>query len=83
MKTVNPMEDLQNLFLSDQGIPGVLSMGQTLDVPFPSERTWWPTLQTMQVAQPDDQILNQCNLCLLVAKFAINTRSSKIVTNRC
>ena len=31
------------------------------------------TLQTMQVAPPDDQILNQSKLCHLVAKYTTNT----------
>ena len=30
-------------------------------------------LQTMQVAPPDDQILNQSKLCHLVAKYATKT----------
>ena len=32
----------------------------------------WPTLEAMQVAPADDQILNQCKLCHLVAKFETN-----------
>ena len=37
-----------------------------------TEATCWSTLETMQVAPPDDQILNQCKLCYLdlVAQFA-------------
>ena len=35
-----------------------------------SYSTWWPTLQTMQVAPPDDQMLNQSKL---VAKYATYT----------
>ena len=31
------------------------------------------TLQTMQMALPDDQILNQSKLCHLVTKYATNT----------
>ena len=38
-----------------------------------SYATWWPTLQTLQVAPPGDQILNQPKLCHLVAKYATNT----------
>ena len=34
-----------------------------------SDATWWPTLEPMQVAPPDDQILNKSHL---VAKFATN-----------
>ena len=34
--------------------------------------TWWPTLQTMQMVPPDDQILNQCKLCHLGTQFATN-----------
>ena len=33
---------------------------------------WWPTLQTMQMVPPDDQIMNQSTLCHLLAKFATN-----------
>ena len=35
-----------------------------------SDATWWPNLEPMQVAPPDDQGLNQCKLCHLVAQFA-------------
>ena len=36
----------------------------------------------MQVAPPDDQILNQCNLCHLVAKYATNASDAiKFATN--
>ena len=38
-----------------------------------SYASWWPTLQTMQMASPDDQILNQSKLCHLVTKYATNT----------
>ena len=33
----------------------------------------WLALEPMQVAPPDDQILNQSKLCHLVAKYATNT----------
>ena len=35
--------------------------------------TWWPTLQIMQVVQPNDQMLNQSKLCHLVIKYATHT----------
>ena len=35
-----------------------------------SDATWWPTLEAMQMALADDQILNQCKLCHLLTKFA-------------
>ena len=38
-----------------------------------SYSTWWPTLQTMQVAPPDDQMLNQSKLWHLVAKYVTYT----------
>ena len=41
--------------------------------------TWWPTLQTMQVAPPEDQILNQSKLCHLVAKFATNASGAMLL----
>ena len=34
--------------------------------------TWWPTLQTMKMAPPDDQMLSQFKLCHLLDKFATN-----------
>ena len=39
-----------------------------------SDATWWPTLEPMQVAPPDDQILNQCKFCHLLAKFETDTK---------
>ena len=35
-----------------------------------SDATWWPTLEAMQMALADDQILNQCKLCHLGTQFA-------------
>ena len=35
-----------------------------------SDATWWPTLEPMQVTPPDDQMLNKCKLCQLVAQLS-------------
>ena len=35
-----------------------------------SDATLWPTLQTMKMVPPADQILNQCKLCHLGTQFA-------------
>jgi len=43
--------------------------------------TWWPTLQTMQMAPPDEQIVNQSKLCHLVAKYATNTSGAILWPN--
>ena len=37
---------------------------------------WWPDLEPMQVAPPDDQILNKCKWCHLVAQLSANPISS-------
>ena len=46
-----------------------------------SYATWWPTLQTMQMVPPDDQILNQSKLCHLVAKCATNASGAVLLPN--
>ena len=43
--------------------------------------TWWPTLQTMQIVPPNDQILNQSKLCHLLAKFATNANGAILWPN--
>ena len=35
-----------------------------------SDAIWWPTLEAIQVAPTDDQILNQCKLCHLGTQFS-------------
>ena len=46
-----------------------------------SDATWWPTLEPMQVAPPDDQILSQSKWCRLVAKFASNASGVMLLPN--
>ena len=46
-----------------------------------SDATWWPTLQTMQMVPPDDQIFNTCKLRHLVAKYATNASSAMLLLN--
>ena len=48
------------------------------------DATWWPTLEPMQVALTDDQVLNQCKWCHLVTQFttgATGTLVSKFATD--
>ena len=63
--------DLTDVTLADEDIISILTdmpMGQFKAI----DATWWPTLEPMQVAPPDEQILNQSKSCHLVAKFATN-----------
>ena len=38
-----------------------------------SVATWWPNLEPMQVAPPDDQMLNKCKWCHLAGQFSTDT----------
>ena len=47
-----------------------------------SDATWRPNLETMQVAPPDDQILNKWKWCYLVPQFSTDAGgTTKIATN--
>ena len=48
-----------------------------------SYATWWPTLQTMQMVLPDDQIFNQSKLCLRpFPKTRFDLRTPEMGPNR-
>ena len=46
-----------------------------------SDATWWSTLEPMQVEPPHVQMLNQCKLCHLLAKFTTNARGAMLLLN--
>ena len=72
--TMPPCWDLTDVTLDDEDANSILTDNAKRaiqgNVGNTSYATWWPTLQTMQVPPPDDQMLNQSKLCHLVAKYA-------------
>ena len=72
--TPRPLWNLTELTLADDDTNPILTDKCFISVILTdnaNRATWWPTLQAMQVAPPDDQMLNQSMLCHLVAKYAI------------
>ena len=71
--THTPFADLTNVTLADEDTNSILIDNANRAIQGnASYATWWPTLQTMQMVPTDDQILNQCKLCHILAKFATN-----------
>ena len=46
-----------------------------------SDTNWWPTLEPMQVAPPDDQILNECKWCHSVTQFLTDAGGTTLWPN--
>ena len=67
-----PCVDLTDVTLADEDTNSILTENadRAIEGKVASYATWWPTLQTMQMVPPDDQILNQPKLSHLLAKFA-------------
>ena len=65
-----PFVDLTDVTMADEDTNSTLTDNANRAIQGnASYATWWPTLQTMQMVPTDDQILNQCKLCRLLAKF--------------
>ena len=61
----------------------IMPIGQFKKMWSCSDATWWPTLEPMQVAPPDDHILNQCKLWWSNLQLMQVVSSSGQICNQC